>query len=77
MNWFILAPLNDLCNFKIVPCENHRAEFGCKTFFNMLCTDPKVTMTEIATEEAHVYRFDISPVRSQLINFQVIIFLIS
>ena len=68
-----LAPVNDLRNNKIVPCEVHRQEFGCKTFCTVFTNDIKVTATEEFTDDGDIFRFaltDLDP-QQHLINFQV------
>ena len=65
--------MNDLRNTKIVPCETHRLEFGCKTFLSIFTEDPKVTKTESPAEDYDLFRFALTELDAsqRLINFQV------
>ena len=70
MNLFS-APEHDIRNTKIMPCENHRNEFNCKTFFNVFATNPKIPVDELVTESYDSFKFNISNIDDDFINFQV------
>ena len=65
------APEHDIRNIKIIPCENHRNEFSCKTFFNVFATNQKLQAEKVSNEENDAFRFDISTINEGFINFQV------
>ena len=71
LNELFLAPEHDIRNTKIMPCENHRNEFNCKTFFNVFATNPKIPVDELVTESYDSFKFNISNIDDDFINFQV------
>ena len=65
------APEHDIRNIKIIPCENHRNEFSCKTFFNVFATNQKIPVEQVSTEQNDAFRFDLTNLDCDFINFQV------
>jgi len=71
VEFYITAPEHDIRNIKIIPCENHRNEFSCKTFFNVFATNQKLQAEKVSNEENDAFRFDISTINEGFINFQM------
>ena len=67
---FSLAPLGDTNNVKIVPCDQHRNEFHCTSFFNMFAVD-NLPMIALSTGSHDSFTFDISKAQYNVISFRV------
>ena len=65
------GPEHDLRNIKIVPCENHKMEFGVDSFFNVISDVKNMPMRKKDSESYMSFEFDISAVDSEFIGFQV------
>lgn len=71
VEFYITAPEHDIRNIKIIPCENHRNEFSCKTFFNVFATNQKIPVEQVSTEQNDAFRFDLTNLDCDFINFQM------
>ena len=71
-----LAPEHDIRNAKILPCENHRTEFGITHFFNVITTDDRLIGTVIDNDSHTVFKFDMTNNDDDVISFQVLFNLI-